>query len=167
MEEEVLDLDFHRGRMTLSPAGVTSAEQDLIPVIAECKPLAGDFARLIIIEGAFENSGPLYLMLNSGSWETEIDQSVSRCFKPSIYQRGRGLSGTVLRGGICRGRLLVNGARLPDTQTIVTPQIPPLGGQIGMEILQFTRLQLYKPNRHVRWWVPQEWLTAIGARGSE
>jgi hypothetical protein len=41
---------------------------------------------------------------------------------------------------------------------VLRPQPEGVAGQIGLEILQHTRLEAQPASGAVRWWVPAEWL---------
>lgn len=163
IEDATLELDFPLGRMSLAEGAAVGIEtgrrptDDLVPLSLACRPAPGDLANLVLVEGAFEDTGPITLMLNTGSREAEIGPGAAPGSLTSGPSRGRGLSGAPVIGPIRRGRFRVDGAVMPASNAIVRVQAEGLGGQIGMEMLSLTRLQVHKASGRLCWWIPAAW----------
>jgi len=156
--EAVLDLDLRAGRISLSRgrmSPVARARDGLFPLALTAQRIAedDDLENLTLIEGSFEDSGSILLMLNTGAWEAELNAADY----PEGRARGRGLSGAAITGHAQRGRFSIDGAVLPESDVILRPQVGGIGGQIGMQHLGLTRLELHRASRALRWWVPEAW----------
>jgi hypothetical protein len=113
-----------------------------------------DLQYLLLVEGAFGAIRGLF-MLNSGAWESELSGTPAH---PSSASHGRGLSGEQVHGRLKMGSFHVGPAKISNVPVLQRPQPPELIGQLGLESLRHTRLELASAERVIRWQVPSGWL---------
>jgi hypothetical protein len=129
------------------------------PIVLDLISLSGDEATLLVVEGATPRSDPVRLMINTGSWEAELTPSLAIGVAAKEESRGLGIGGTEVRGVVTRhGRLTIGGALVRIPELILREQRSHLDGQLGMQVLGGTCLDIHTRERRLFWSVPKHWL---------
>ncbi|MDR6384024.1 hypothetical protein J2802_004452 [Paraburkholderia caribensis] len=161
--DATLRLDLSGARIELFDDAATCVAPDrgcgdgLVPITLPRKRVEGEISDLIVVEGVFDAMPTTSILLNTGARESEVayEGSIQRASRTKRWVRGFGGAGVSVR--IVDVSLSIGSVAMQMQGIVARPQPHGFGGQLGMEILGRTCLEMRNADDTIRWWIPPDW----------